>query len=64
MDAVLCWGLSGPPQSHFLVLCSLLTQSLGAGLACGLGADGTAGPTLLSLCLFLFLFFNSLLLIL
>lgn len=66
MDAVPCWGPSGPQQSRFLVLCSLLTRSLGAGLAWGPGADGTAGPTLLSLCLvlFLFLFFNSLLLIL
>lgn len=50
------WGPSGPPQSHLLVLRSLHTQSLGAGLACGLGDDGTAGPTLLSVWFFVSVF--------
>lgn len=51
------WGPSGPPQSRLLVLRSLHTQSLGAELACGPGDNGTAGPTLLSVCFFVFVLF-------
>lgn len=56
MDAVLCWGPSGPPEP--LPGATQPPHSEPGGWA-GLwaGADGTAGPTLLSLCLvFLFSF--------
>lgn len=60
MDAVLCWGPSGPQQSCFLVLCSLHTQNLETGLACAVGQGLMvllAQHCALCVQLFLFLFY-------